>query len=651
MSVPVPFPRAFVLLGLAVPGVWLLGRALAHRVAQGRATRGPLAAGIAVSLAVLGVHLASLAFGSVWVGLPVGLVALAAAGVAAEVARRRRAGSGSAEGRAPSAWMFVTMVAATAALAPVALGYHLHDELYLTGHMSIAAQIQNGVYPPRHLAFPDVPLRYHYGFDLVAAALTALVHVPVDRAIDVATLGLFALSWALLWALGERLLGRGHAWVVPVCALFAGGLPVACDNAQPSLVGRVVDMCQIGRHYVNPPVPVYFFQHPWSLGLPVGVTALLVVTARRASAAAGEPAPESPGEGERPAAPGARGEPDERVRLAVLAAVLGALSMSQMTLFAALLPAFVVAEAWGEGRVHPGRALRMLAVVGAAGALAKVSGGFLVSTPDMRGLAFVPQAGFGATLGETARWNAQTFGALLPLGVAGLLAMRRDRLLFGLLALGALVVVNTLRYEGTDDILKFATLASLALAVLSSGALARWLPSRFALAEIVRWKPAAALACVGAITLSGAVFVGALGAGWRGVPGWMRAGPSPVAAADAEVIAWLRGRIRAGEGVYRAEVHGLGYAQWGGLPQPWIQWTVKAFGFTDDRIARREHLLRAPPEEPGAYLREGFRYLVLDGSPQDRPLRAAAEAWIARGEARRAKETGPLLVVDLAAVP
>jgi len=36
----------------------------------------------------------------------------------------------------------------------------------------------------------DLPLRYHYGFDLLSASLTAVLRLPVDRAIDAATLGL-----------------------------------------------------------------------------------------------------------------------------------------------------------------------------------------------------------------------------------------------------------------------------------------------------------------------------------------------------------------------------------------------------------------------------------------------------------------------------
>src|SRR5580658_4119310 len=113
MTVPVPFPPAYMLLVLALPGVWLLARSLAHAVTADRALRAVLPAGLAPALWVLAVHTASLLAHSVFVGLPVGTLLLAGAGVAAEM-HRRRAGGPPPEGPPPSPWMWITM-AATAA--------------------------------------------------------------------------------------------------------------------------------------------------------------------------------------------------------------------------------------------------------------------------------------------------------------------------------------------------------------------------------------------------------------------------------------------------------------------------------------------------------------------------------------------------------
>src|SRR5580700_6392735 len=133
MAVPVPFSPAFVLLLAALPFVWLAGRTLARAVTVDLALRAVLPFGLGLAAWLLAVHVASLLAGSLRVGLPAGTLLVAAAGVIADA----RAPSPPAEGRAPSRWMIVTAVASTALLAPVALRFALHDELYILGHMSI----------------------------------------------------------------------------------------------------------------------------------------------------------------------------------------------------------------------------------------------------------------------------------------------------------------------------------------------------------------------------------------------------------------------------------------------------------------------------------------------------------------------------------
>lgn len=618
MGVAVPFSRAFMLLLLALPGVGLLGSALARAISRDRAVRPVLGAGLAVVMAALGVHVASLAAGSLRVGLPVALVGLGAAGLVAEIARRR-GGAGAGEGEPPSGWMIFAGLLATAAVAPLALGYHFHDELFLTGHMSIAAQLQNGVYPPRHLAFPDTPLRYHYGFDLVTASVSALLHLPLDRAIDAATLGLFLLAWCLFWALGERLIGRSRAWIVPLLSLFGGGLPLVCTN-HPGPMGRVLDICSTGAHYVNPPLASYFFQHPWTLGIPVGATTLLVLTSHRA--------------------------PRESVRLAALGLCATQLAHSQITLFAGFVPSLLVAEALGRGGFDARRGLRALAVLAVAVAAAVALGGFFVRAPGVPPLEFTLRAGFGDTPAETLLWNLETFGALLPLGAAGLAVLRRDRVVLALLAAGSLVVVNALRFAGSNDIMKFATLGALALAIPSAAALGRLLPDRWTRAGAARGAGAAVLLGLG--VLSSGAFAALMGARVPQIPWQLRLVPVTPGPADVQIIAWMRRTVRPGDLVYRAEPAGWAYAQWGGMPVPWIQWTVKAFGFAEERIEAREDLLHRHPHEVDPWRDEGIRFLVLDDtSAMDGMLRERAQAWIKAGEAREVGEVDGLLIVEI----
>jgi hypothetical protein len=620
---PAPFSYAYVLLLLAFPGVFLLGRALAHAVTRDLGLRAVLPAGLALALWVLSVHVASLLAHTLLVGLPVGTLALSAAGVAAEVRRRRHLERDAPEGRPPSPWMWIAMAGTAIAIAPAAFFYTFHDELLVTGHMSMAAQMQNGIYPPRHLTLPELPLRYHYGFDIITASLTAILHLRVDRAIDVATMLLWCPSWCLLWVLGERLAGRAHAWLTPFVTLFAGGIPLACEKPGPSLGWSVLVECRIGGSYsLNAPIVSYFFQHPWALGIPVATTAVLLYTERR------------------PTSPAAR--------LAALGLVLAALSMSEIVLFAGLLPAIVVAEAWYEDTLEIKRALRLLVVALASLAAAKLLGGFFVSVPGLAPLRFVIHAGFTDTARDTLLWNLKNFSLLPFLAVAGFVLLRRGRLLFALIGAGAFLIVNFVRFTGSADIMKFGALASIALGVLASAALARVFPPRPGAGG--RPSPARAV-LAGILTLSvtweGVVFLLLLGLQLGDVPAVLRKEPDALTPDDVEAVTFVRRRARAGEMVYRGTRLSHGYAQWGGLPQPWINWTARAFGFDGARLDARERLLLRQPPDVEIYRRDGFRWFVLDDGPEDRTLRGHTDAWIAQGKARLAATFGPIRVIEM----
>jgi hypothetical protein len=609
MDVPVPFPRADVLLLLALPGVWLLARALARAVTTDPGLRAVLPVGLGLSLWLSSVHAASLATGSLGAGLPVATLALGAAGV---IAWHRGRPAPPAR-RLPRAF-WISLALTLALVAPAALRFWFHDELSFTGHMSTAAALQNGIYPPRHLSLPDVPLRYHFGFDLFTACLTALLRLQVDRAIDVATLLLWSASWCLLHGLGERLSGRAGAWLTPLLALCAGGAPVACDRPLPSAWHAVVVDCAAGARSVNAPVTSYFFQHPWALGIPVAVTAVLLLTERRPP---------------RPAA-----------RLLALWLVLSLLSLSEIALFATLGPCLIVAEARWEGAFTLRRGAALLGVAALAVGTARLAGGFCARVPAGAPLRLVLHAGFADDLATTLAWNARTFGALLPLGLAGLVVARRGRVLWGLLAAGSIAVVNGVRFVGTDDIMKFATVASLALGVLGASALARLgarpsAPRRAAVAVLAAAATAASVAFLLAFALD-----------VPGIPEALRRRPEPLSPPEIAALTFVRARARAGELVFHATRGSTGWAQWGGVPQPQRAWTDLVFGLPGVRLTARDQMLERAPYEVSAeaYRAQGFRWLVLDGETW---LTRASRGWIRAGKAREAARFGSLSIVEL----
>jgi hypothetical protein len=129
LSVPIPFARADVLLILVLPGVWLLARALARAVTRDRALRAILPFGLGLCLWLAVIHAASLAAGSLRVGLPVATLALAAVGAVLALARLPRAEPHDGEGEPPSPWLWLGVAASAALLAPAALRFWFHDEL------------------------------------------------------------------------------------------------------------------------------------------------------------------------------------------------------------------------------------------------------------------------------------------------------------------------------------------------------------------------------------------------------------------------------------------------------------------------------------------------------------------------------------------
>ena len=157
-----PLPLALLLLHLALPGVWLAGRALARKAAPDRVLAAYLTPGLALALWILGVHIASLVTRSFVKGLAVGTLAPSALGVAVAIATRR-SHSKRMPARSPSAWMWVLGLGASLGIvAQMAFAGAFHDDLSITGHMSNMAQMQNGTYPPRFFPFVEhelLPLR------------------------------------------------------------------------------------------------------------------------------------------------------------------------------------------------------------------------------------------------------------------------------------------------------------------------------------------------------------------------------------------------------------------------------------------------------------------------------------------------------------
>jgi hypothetical protein len=620
-----PLPLACIALALAVPPLAAGARRVAAALSDDADVPPALAPGLALAAWLLAVHVVGLATGSFVRGLVGGTLLAASAGalafrlLPAPAPRPRRA---LLEHLAP--------FLAALLIAPMALRWAFHDELLTTGHWALVSELQNGLYPPRYTTFPEIELRYHYGFDVLVAAVTAVTRVGPGLGIDLVTLALFAYAWRLLTVVGDRVAGRRFGSLAAALALFGGGMPLFCDKPLPFTVPVALGQCPVATAPPNPPVVSYVFQHAWGLGLPLALVAILLVV------------------DERPLRPAAR-------RLAT-ALVLVALALAQIVLFCAVGAAILAHElaAGSSARARRGavaitlrlslRGALLAALVAVPTVLAatRLHGFFAPSPNAAPDLAL--RLGVVDGLGPALRWHAATFGVALPLGLAGLALARRGRLLLAALVVGSLLVVNVLRYCLSWDILKFATVGSIALALASAAALARLWAAR---PRSVAAPLAGALAACA--LLFGLAFPVVFALDLDGIPlgNFFRASPD-VAPDDLRAIALLRRLAGRDDSVYRTPPAVWSYAPWGGLAHPWPDGQARVF-FEPARFVERDALLEALPPDVDRWLAHRVRFLVLE--PADVALRGHAARWVDAGRARLVARSGALDVVELLRAP
>jgi hypothetical protein len=607
------------LLVLLLPGIWLAGRELARRTVSERSLAQWLAPIFGTVIWLLAVHCAGRLFHSFWAGLWVGTLTAGVAGYGAWRLRRFE-GEPDATGSGASKWLWLTGGLSTLALAPAALGWAFHDQTWITGHLAIGQEMLNGVYPPRHLNFPQFELRYHYGVDLLSAMLAALLRIRLDHALDAAVLLLWFQAWGLAWCLGERWLGTGRGWLTSCALLLGGNLALLGDwgGCQSSVVERLLGTAYVNGESLCSPVVSFFFQAPWALGLPITLAALLVF---------------SHGKG--------------WWRGITLGLLIAALSLSQIVLFLTVGAAMACAEFFPNERWLPLGAWRLVLALGVALACSWWMGGFWAPKPEpgVPDVAFQP--GFLPRLGGNLLWHGLSLGLLLPLGAAGMLLLRQGREVVVLMLALSLGILNFCYYPGSGDVVKFAVVAKLALALPTAAALGWLIHNKGTLRTRTLAGAMLAVLCAGGIS-----FLGAVGADPPGMPGSMAHALPGLDEDDARAVQFLRTRLAPGEVVYRQRDTAVAYAVWGGLPQACLDRMSFRWGFTLQRMLSRLKLVAFTPDDPialpadsQAYRDEGLCWFVLEAS--DTALDRFADDWLRRGQAELAAEFGRLRIVHL----
>ncbi|MBI5533547.1 MAG: hypothetical protein HY898_12585 [Deltaproteobacteria bacterium] len=497
----------------------------------------------------------------------------------------------------------------------MALRWSFHDELSVSGHMAIIAEIQNGTYPPRYLSYPDLELAYHYAFNLLGACLTAIFRVQIPTAIDAISVGSWFYCWCLAWSLGDRLLGRHRGALVASLMLFGSGYPLFCPEYYSTgapIGAHLLGFCTVGELYTSPPMVSTFFQHPWSMGLPVSLCIMTVLAARES-------------------------KPDVW-RYGVLALLTAFLSLCQITLFCAVSGSLLVAEALPSGRFDRRRALRIALGLALSVAVATQLGGFF-APKEAAGLGLEHHLWVASSFTTTLKWLLASFGLLLPLGLAGLLFLHKERWFYTLMIVGSLGVLNLVRYKYSWDIVKFAAVTSVALSVPFAALLDRLLRARIA-PVLGRIAGTGALMATFATSAS---FCLTLLFDLPGIPQMYKETPPTISIDDARAATWLRKRVGPKDIVYRRKHQTYyEYASWAGLGQVWVDGSCP---WALSRYKAREKLMAELPENLDVWQEARVRFFVLDD--EDKTLRARAEQWIASGRAVSRGSFGSLWIVEI----
>ena len=341
---------------------------------------------------------------------------------------------------------------------------NFHDEGFINGHKAIIAQFQNGYFPPKNLLLPAIELNYHYAFNLICAAITAISRCSVDQAIDFFTTVSWLYCWIGLWLIGEKLFSSQHAgFFVAACTLLGGGLGplmgiLLTDFAWDIQLTALFDM-KTGI-VVNPPLVSYFFQHPFAAGLPLTISILLLAMDTQFK--------------------------DKNIIRVAMVILFVALYYSNTVLFVTLFPTLFFYQIVYKKQKYAYIPFILTIVILLAGKSGLLLSGAHSSEGSVFTLRFWPAISPIVGIGG---WYAGTFGFLMIFSLIGVFYLKQMKPLFIYIVIISASIPIFITYKHTWDIVKFATVAGFYMGILSGGALGSIMESRrgkiFAIAGFV----------------------------------------------------------------------------------------------------------------------------------------------------------------------
>ncbi|MBT8421091.1 MAG: hypothetical protein KJO08_09550, partial [Gammaproteobacteria bacterium] len=230
-------------LGFLIAIVWLPAWWLAGRVDPDRSSsliRLPFSAGLALTGYITGINLlGKLLDNSIHaVFVTVGLNLL----VCVFLLYKKRAELGIAHLWAVRQLLLTVLLVAIVLSLPQwyqAVSGNRWDEVASSSiHLTAPNQFAEGMFPPRHNAFPDISIKYHYGFAILSGTVHWVTGISSNVSIDIVSTGLwlftflFTVFWLLqigitkiaaIWGGFAVLLGGGLSWLyLPWLQIYKG---------------------------------------------------------------------------------------------------------------------------------------------------------------------------------------------------------------------------------------------------------------------------------------------------------------------------------------------------------------------------------------------------------------------------------------------
>ena len=356
----------------------------------------------------------------------------------------------------PTPWVLKALIAlALIQVVWATVNSHFWDEH--SCHYATASVIARGVFPPEHPLFPGAPFRYHFGYNVLAAHVRVLTRVPIDIALDVATLLSFGLLIATARDFGRSLAGRwGGGFMMLIVPLGGGTLAFLLFGDMGPLEMHWSALPSRWMSSTPPPVISNFFQHPQGLGMSFALSAITIFAPREGEASS-----------------------TRRGRWALGAFVLGVGALVHVVFFAVLglaLGLMILTIAVTRRRfgfvLEGGLALFSALVIGYS------LGGFFAPGPRLDQVLVWGTSFFTGSAGSIIAQHLVLFGLpllLLPVAVAETIARPRStRIALAAAALIGFVVPNVVTYSRSWDIVKFLGVGMFFANALLALRLAEW---------------------------------------------------------------------------------------------------------------------------------------------------------------------------------